>query len=297
MSTKNKVRAKDAIGKETGHISFGEMLHSFRQAQELTQADMAETLSISKQELCHIEKERKLVSVERAVKFANVLKVPAKVFTKYTLQDQLARSGLQTQVESHLTEDDYIEFTKERDPFLLPQNVIKQLIQLEFDISSINYSRPKALVKKFRQQKSLMLNKKNQPSVKFMFHLTDTYSAQDILKNGFNVSKSYYKAFGKGINLCPKIKDVLKYKRMKRSNTGKVSIIIARVLIGRSHGNSSDDHEMIREPNGASYSKPKYMRPKKGFDSMYSLVPKKQIWIIPSSARVLPIAEVELISE
>lgn len=89
MSTKNKIKAKEAIRKESGHISFGEMLHSFRQAQELTQVDMADTLSISKQELCNIEKGRKLVSDERAVKFANALKVPAKTFTRYALQDHV----------------------------------------------------------------------------------------------------------------------------------------------------------------------------------------------------------------
>ena len=98
MNIKNKVKAKETIRKEAGHISFGEMLHSFRQNGELTQVDMAETLSISKQELCNIEKGRKLVSVERAVKFANDLKMPAKTFAKYALQDQLVKAGLKGEV-------------------------------------------------------------------------------------------------------------------------------------------------------------------------------------------------------
>ena len=99
MSTKNRVPAKKAIRKLTGHISFGEMIHSFRQAQELTQVDMADKLGISKQDLCNIEKGRKLVSVERAVSFAKSLKMPAKTFAKYVLQDQLQKAGLKGEVE------------------------------------------------------------------------------------------------------------------------------------------------------------------------------------------------------
>lgn len=99
MSTKNKVSAKKAVRKLTGHISFGEMLLSFRQAQELTQVEMAEKLDISKQDLCNIEKGRKLVSVERAVSFAKALEMPAKTFAKYVLQDQLQKAGLKGEVE------------------------------------------------------------------------------------------------------------------------------------------------------------------------------------------------------
>ncbi len=59
MNTKNK-RAKSAIRKVTGHISFGEMIHSYRLAQELTQVEMSSLLDISKQDLCNIEKGRKI---------------------------------------------------------------------------------------------------------------------------------------------------------------------------------------------------------------------------------------------
>lgn len=98
MSTKNNMKAKSEIRKVTGHISFGEMIHSYRIAQELTQVDMAELLNISKQELCNIEKGRKLVSVERAVSFAKSLKFSTKAFAKYALQDQLTKAGLKGEV-------------------------------------------------------------------------------------------------------------------------------------------------------------------------------------------------------
>lgn len=99
MSTENKISAKKAIRELTGHISFGDMLLSFRQAQELTQVEMAKRLGISKQDLCNIEKCRKLVSVERAVSFAETLEIPAKIFVKYIFQDQLQKAGLKGEVE------------------------------------------------------------------------------------------------------------------------------------------------------------------------------------------------------
>ncbi|MCF8059068.1 MAG: helix-turn-helix domain-containing protein [Bacteriovoracaceae bacterium] len=99
MSSKNRVSANKAIQRLTDYISFGEMLLSFRLAQEITQIEMAEKLKISKQDLCNIEKGRKIVSVERAVSFAKTLKMPAKTFAKYVLQDQLQKAGIKGKVE------------------------------------------------------------------------------------------------------------------------------------------------------------------------------------------------------
>lgn len=95
---KGKIRAKDAIREITGPISFGRMLQGYRELQEYTQTQMADMLGISKQDLCNIEKGRKIVSVERAVAFAKALKMPPKVFAKYALQDQLDRSGIEGEI-------------------------------------------------------------------------------------------------------------------------------------------------------------------------------------------------------
>jgi transcriptional regulator with XRE-family HTH domain len=99
MTTISKIKAKKAIRKITGPISFGEMLCSFRLAKEYTQVAFAEILGMSKQELCNIEKGRKLVSAERAKKFAEILGMPPKVFAKYALQDQLSLAGISGIVE------------------------------------------------------------------------------------------------------------------------------------------------------------------------------------------------------
>jgi transcriptional regulator with XRE-family HTH domain len=98
MSTKNKIRAKSAIKRITGPIGFGEMLHSYREAQEHSQVQMAELLGITKQDLCNIEKRRKLVSVERAILFAKALNMPSKTFAKYALQDQLNKAGIEGEI-------------------------------------------------------------------------------------------------------------------------------------------------------------------------------------------------------
>ncbi len=99
MTTKNTHKAKRAIRKLSGPISFGEMLHSLRISKEQSQVALAGSLGISKQELCNIEKGRKIVSVERAKNFAEALEMPPKVFAKYALQDQLNLAGIEGEVE------------------------------------------------------------------------------------------------------------------------------------------------------------------------------------------------------
>ena len=93
------IKAKKAIRKVAGPISFGEMINSYRLANEYSQVAMAEILGISKQDQCNIEKGRKLVSIERAKKFAEALGIPSKTFAKYALQDQLSSAGIEGEVE------------------------------------------------------------------------------------------------------------------------------------------------------------------------------------------------------
>jgi DNA-binding XRE family transcriptional regulator len=93
------INAKKTIRKMTGPISFAEMIFSYRVSNEYNQVEFAAVLGISKQDLCNIEKGRKVVSVERAAKFAKLLGMPEKVFAKYALQDQLTSAGIKGEVE------------------------------------------------------------------------------------------------------------------------------------------------------------------------------------------------------
>jgi len=100
MNTKNKkIRAKSQIRKVIGRISFADVLLSYRKSQELSQVKMAEVLGISKQDLCNIEKGRKVVSVDRAIGFAESLGRSPKIFAKYVLQGQLVKAGLKAEVD------------------------------------------------------------------------------------------------------------------------------------------------------------------------------------------------------
>lgn len=176
----------------------------------------------------------------------------------------------------------------------LPKTVVEQVKDYVDQIECVSPIENSPLLKDFEREKERLELKGIKVSVRYMFHLTDTQSAKLIRANGFNPQLSFYKAFGKGVNLCTKMDGVIKYKRMRKSDSKKVSIFITKVLVGRSHGNSSDDSDIVRDSNGASYSRPKHMMPKKGYDCMYSLDPYKEIWIVPSKRRVIPVAEIQI---
>jgi transcriptional regulator with XRE-family HTH domain len=91
-------RAREVLDEILGPVSFGQFLNSLRLSLEFTQVQFALKLKISKQELCDIEKGRKLVSVDRAVDFARRLKHSEKLFAKYVIEDQLRKSGLNLRV-------------------------------------------------------------------------------------------------------------------------------------------------------------------------------------------------------
>lgn len=98
MTTKKFVKASEFFEKNYEPLSLGQFLHTLRTSQEITQVEMAANLKISKQELCDIEKGRKLVSIERAILFAKKLKRSEVMFVKYTIDDHLRKSGSKLRV-------------------------------------------------------------------------------------------------------------------------------------------------------------------------------------------------------
>jgi hypothetical protein len=66
---------------------------------DISQVDFAKKLKISRANLCDLEKERKLVSPERAAKFARILKVPESAMIRMALQDMLRAAYLDYSVE------------------------------------------------------------------------------------------------------------------------------------------------------------------------------------------------------
>lgn len=86
---------KELYGPET----LGGLLWSLRMCDEISQAEFARQLGVSRSHLCDVEKGRKVVSPERAAAWAEVLGFPPHVFVKLALQEQLDRAGVKMTVE------------------------------------------------------------------------------------------------------------------------------------------------------------------------------------------------------
>lgn len=80
-------------------LTIGALMEAIRQGEGQTQAEFAARLGISKSHLCDIEKGRKLLSPERAVRFAAVLGYAAEQFLRLTLQEAVDHVGLHFTVE------------------------------------------------------------------------------------------------------------------------------------------------------------------------------------------------------
>jgi transcriptional regulator with XRE-family HTH domain len=98
MSTKRKSAAIRFLEQLGGEYRFGTMLAAIREGDELTQAEMARKLGVSRSHLCDIEKGRKTVSPARAAEFAHVLRLSEKQFVRVALQELVDDAGLKMQV-------------------------------------------------------------------------------------------------------------------------------------------------------------------------------------------------------
>ena len=77
-----------------GALTLATLLRSIREGEDMTQAEFAGKLGISKQHLSHIENGRKVVSPERAARWASLLGYAEPQFVRLALQDELHRAGL-----------------------------------------------------------------------------------------------------------------------------------------------------------------------------------------------------------
>jgi transcriptional regulator with XRE-family HTH domain len=82
-----------------GPLTLGALIEAIRQGEAETQTEFASRLGISKSHLCDIEKERKLVSPERAARFAELLGYAPEQFVRLALQDTVSRAGLHYTVQ------------------------------------------------------------------------------------------------------------------------------------------------------------------------------------------------------
>jgi transcriptional regulator with XRE-family HTH domain len=80
-------------------LSLGGLLQSIRLGEELSQAAFARKLAISASHLCDIEKGRKVVSPERAARFATILGRSPQQFVRLALQELVDETGLKMRVD------------------------------------------------------------------------------------------------------------------------------------------------------------------------------------------------------
>ena len=77
-----------------GPLTLGLAIESLRKGEALSQEACAKRLKISRSHLCDVEKGRKLVSPERAAKWARLLGYPESVLVQLALQAELDAAGL-----------------------------------------------------------------------------------------------------------------------------------------------------------------------------------------------------------
>ena len=105
MSIKSKMTEKTLkqIEKITAtKLTLGKLIWAIRQSDDISQVDFAENLGISKQHLCDIEHDRKIVSPKLAAKYAKLLGYSEEQFIRLSLQDLVDRDGLNVQVDVRL---------------------------------------------------------------------------------------------------------------------------------------------------------------------------------------------------
>jgi DNA-binding XRE family transcriptional regulator len=97
MST--RVKAEEFFEKAMGPMTFGDFLVGVRQSMNVSQADLARKLKVSRSMICDIEKGRVLVSPALAMKIARIGNFPKDMAIKYCLQDQLRKAKIKMKVD------------------------------------------------------------------------------------------------------------------------------------------------------------------------------------------------------
>jgi transcriptional regulator with XRE-family HTH domain len=79
-------------------LTLGGVLESLRLGEEMSQIAFAKKLGVSPSHLCDIEKGRKVVSPERAARFAKILGRSPEQFVRLSLQGLVDEAGLKMKV-------------------------------------------------------------------------------------------------------------------------------------------------------------------------------------------------------
>jgi transcriptional regulator with XRE-family HTH domain len=87
------------LEKRLGHLTVGELLHTFRMTDELSLKEFGKRIGVSVANLCDIEKGRKGVSPKKAEQIALAIGVPPALLIRLALEESLKAAGLKYKVE------------------------------------------------------------------------------------------------------------------------------------------------------------------------------------------------------
>ncbi len=102
MSDKSTALLESITGKK---MTLGNLLWSIRECDEMSQADFAKMLKVSRQYLCDVERGRRVVSTKAAAEFAKRLGHSPLQFVRLAIQDELDKNGFHFEVEIHQSKD------------------------------------------------------------------------------------------------------------------------------------------------------------------------------------------------
>jgi len=95
MRTKTKSDTISYLERIAGRpLTLGGLIESIRLGEEISQTAFAQKLGVSPSHLCDIEKGRKVVSPERAARFAKILGRSPEQFVRLSLQELVDEAGL-----------------------------------------------------------------------------------------------------------------------------------------------------------------------------------------------------------
>lgn len=96
---KRRKTASEELASEFGHLTFADILLSYRVGEGLTQSELAETIGISTQRLCDFEKGRRLPGLRSAYEFAKRLGLHPETWVLVVIQDTLRRERINMKIE------------------------------------------------------------------------------------------------------------------------------------------------------------------------------------------------------
>lgn len=92
--TPSPLSAREALAKTLAQTTFGSLVRSMRENDEITQADLARRLGVSRQFLNSVEMGRSQVGLDFAKRVADALGYFPEPFAEILIREQLRKAGI-----------------------------------------------------------------------------------------------------------------------------------------------------------------------------------------------------------